>query len=87
MQNFVGPIIVPEGNRFHVGKSMLGFLCPLGKVEYPGKVESNFFCYVAMCFPHIGMFSFLHRKCINLLKGRLCDKMYLNSILSGVFLC
>ena len=51
----------------------------------PGKVESNFFCYAAMCFPHIGMFSFLHRECINLLKGRLRDKMYLNSILKGCF--
>ena len=46
---------------------------------------SNFFCYAAMCFPHIGMFSFLHRECINLLKGRLHDKMYLNSILKGCF--
>ena len=51
----------------------------------PDKVDSNFFCYAAMCFPHIGMFSFLHRKCINLLKGRLRDKMYLNSILKGCF--
>ena len=53
----------------------------------PGKVESNFFCYAAMCFPHIGMFSFLHRECINLLKVRLRNKMYLNSILKGCFLC
>ena len=51
----------------------------------PGKVESNFFYYAAMCFPHIGMFSFLHRVCTNLLKGRLHDKMYLNSILKGCF--
>ena len=51
----------------------------------PGKVESNFFCYAAMCFPHIGMFSFLHRECINLLKGHLRNKMYLNSILKGCF--
>ena len=51
----------------------------------PGKVESNFFCYAAMCFPHKGMFSFLHRECINLLKGRLRDKIYLNSILKGCF--
>ena len=27
----------------------------------PGKVESIFSCYAAMCFPYIGMFSFLHR--------------------------
>ena len=33
MQNYVGSIIVPGGNRFHVGKSMLGLLYPPGKVE------------------------------------------------------
>ena len=48
-------------------------------------MESNSFCYAAMCFPHIGIFSFLHRECINLLKGRLRDKIYLNSILKGCF--
>ena len=26
-------------------------------------------------FPHIRIFSFLHRECINLLKGHLCDKI------------
>ena len=29
------------------------------------------------CFPHIGMFSFLHRECINLHEGRLRNKMHL----------
>ena len=54
-----------------------------------GKVESNFFCYAAMCFPHIGMFSFFtQRMQKNLLKGRLCDKMYFQfHFEKGVFLC
>ena len=29
------------------------------------------------CFPHIGMFSFLLRECINLHEGRLRNKMHL----------
>ena len=57
-----------------------------GLSNHPGKLESIFFCYAAMCFPNVGMFSFLHRECLNLRKGR--DKMYLNSILEkGAFLC
>ena len=42
----------------------------------PGEVDSSFFCYAATCFPHIGMFSFLHRECINLHEGRLRNKMH-----------
>ena len=39
------------------------------------------------CFPHIGMFSFLHRECINLHEGRLLrNKMHLHSTLKGRFL-
>ena len=37
------------------------------------------------CFPHIGMFSFLHRKCINLHEDRLRNKMHLYSTLKGCF--
>ena len=37
------------------------------------------------CFPHIGMFSFLHRECINLHDGRLRNKMHLHSTLKGCF--
>ena len=39
------------------------------------------------CFPHIGMFSFLHRECINLHESRLRNKMHLHSTLKGCFLC
>ena len=35
------------------------------------------------CFPHIGMFSFLHRECINLHEGHLRNKMHLHSTLKG----
>ena len=37
----------------------------------PGKKGSNFFCYGTICFPHIRMFLFLHRKCVNLQNGSL----------------
>ena len=37
------------------------------------------------CFPHIGIFSFLHRECINLHEGRLLNKMHLHSTLTGCF--
>ena len=37
------------------------------------------------CFPHIGMLSFLHRECINLHEGRLCNKLHLHSTLKGCF--
>ena len=37
------------------------------------------------CFPHIGMFSFLHRECISLHEGRLRSKMHLHSTLKGCF--
>ena len=40
------------------------------------KVESIFVCYASMCFPHIRMFSFSHRECINLKKGRLRNKKF-----------
>ena len=46
-----------------------------------GKVDSNFFVMRQRCFPPIGMFSFLHRECINLHKGRLRSKMHLHSTL------
>ena len=51
-----------------------------GLSNHPGKLESIFFCYAAMCFPHIG-------ECLNLQKGRLRDKMYLNSILEKGAFC
>ena len=36
------------------------------------------------CFPvPTGMFSFLHRECINLHEGRLRDKIHLHSTLKG----
>ena len=53
----------------------------------PGRVKSIFICYAATCFPHIGMFSFLNRERINFQKGRLRDKMYVNSTLKDYFLC
>ena len=37
----------------------------------PGKKGSNLFCYSAIRFPHIEMFSFLRREWINLQKGSL----------------
>ena len=47
----------------------------------PGKVDSNFFYYMRQrCFPHIGMFSFLHRECINLHEGRLHNEMHYTSL-------
>ena len=53
----------------------------------PGKVDSNFFCYAAkVVSQNIGMFSFLHRECINLHDGRLRNKMHLHSTLKGCFL-
>ena len=49
----------------------------------PGNKGSNFFRCGAIRFPHIEMFSFLRRKCINLQKGSLRKKMYLNSTFKG----
>ena len=49
----------------------------------PGKKGSNFFCCGAIRFPHIEMFSFLRSECINLQKGCLRKKMYLNSTFKG----
>ena len=49
------------------------------------RLDSNFFWQ--RCFPHIEMFSFLHRECINLHEGRLCNKMHLHSTLKGCFFC
>ena len=37
------------------------------------------------CFPHMEMFSFLHRECINRREGRLRKKMHLHSTLKGCF--
>ena len=53
----------------------------------PGKKGSNWFCCGAICFAHIEMFSFLRRECINLQKGSLRKKMYLNSTFKGCILC
>ena len=50
-----------------------------------GKVDRNFFCYAATVLSHIGIFSFLHRECINLHEGRVRNKMHLHSILKGGF--
>ena len=52
-----------------------------------GKVDSISFVMRQRCFPHIGMFSFLHRECINLHEGRLRNKMHLHSTLKGCFFC
>ena len=50
----------------------------------PGKMKgSNFFCCGAIRFRHIEMSSFLRRECINLQKGCLRKKMYLNSTFKG----
>ena len=46
-------------------------------------MESDFFCYGAMCFPHIEMFSFSRSEWINLQKGSLQNKMYVNFISKG----
>ena len=43
------------------------------------------FVMLQRCFPHIGMFSFLHRECIKLHEGRLRNKMHLQSTLNGCF--
>ena len=51
----------------------------------PGKVDRNFFCYTATVLSPVGMFSFLHRECINLHGGRLRNKMHLQSTLKGFF--
>ena len=47
----------------------------------PGTKGSNFFCYGTICFPPIGVFSILHRECVNLQKGSLRN----NSIFKGRF--
>ena len=52
-----------------------------------GKVDRNFFCYAATVLSHIGMFSFLHRECINLHEDRLRNKIHLHSFLKGCFFC
>ena len=49
----------------------------------PGKKGSNFFCCGAIRFPHIEIFSFLRRECINLQKGCLRKKMYLKFTFKG----
>ena len=41
------------------------------------------FCCGRIRFAHIEMFSFLSRECINLQKGSLRKKMYLNSTFKG----
>ena len=49
------------------------------------KVESNIFCYPTTVLSHIGMFSFLHRECINLHEGGLRNKIHLHSIFKACF--
>ena len=61
------------------------FTCYCLLSDDPVKVEINFFCYAATVFPHIEMFSFLHRECINLQEDRLHDKMHLHSIFKECF--
>ena len=58
-------------------------ICLVGLSNDPGKKGSTFFCCGAIRFPHIEMFSFLRRECINLQKGCLRKKMYLNSTFKG----
>ena len=53
----------------------------------PGKTGSSFLFYGAILFPHVGIFSLSHRECLTLQKGGVGNKMYLNSILKGFFLC
>ena len=52
-----------------------------------GNTRSSFLFYDAILFPHVGMFSLSHRECLKLQKGGVENKIYLNSILKGVFLC
>ena len=48
----------------------------------PGKVPWIAISFVMRqrCFPYIGMFSFLHRECINLHEGHLRNKMHLSPL-------
>ena len=63
--------------------TFLEHIFPANLSNDPGKKGSNFFCCGAIRFPHIEMFSFLRRECINLQKGCLRKKMYLNSTFKG----
>ena len=51
----------------------------------PGKVDTISFVMRQRCFPHIEIFSFLHRECIILHEGSLRNKMHLHSTLKGCF--
>ena len=51
----------------------------------PDKVIAISFVMRQRCFPHVGMFSFLHRECINLHEGSLRNNMHLHSTLKGCF--
>jgi len=53
----------------------------------PDKNCSIFYRSVAIRFPHIEMVVFSYKECINWWKAGLWNKMYLNSILKGSFLC
>ena len=64
-----------------IRQNKLRVICTLS--NDPGKKGSNSFCCGAIRFPHIEMFSFLRRECIDLQKGFLRKKMYLNSTFKG----
>ena len=72
----------PKHHRPHVKEVKL-YLKRQNLSDDPGKKGSNLFCYSAIRFPHIEMFSFLRREWINLQKGSSQKKMYLNSTFKG----
>ena len=53
----------------------------------PGKNYSIFYCSAAIRFPHIETVVFSDQEFINRWKAGLWNKLYLNSILKGRFLC
>ena len=53
----------------------------------PGKKYTIFYCSAAISFPHIETVVFSDQEFINWCKAGLWNKMYLNSILKGRFLC
>ena len=53
----------------------------------PDKNCSIFYCFAAIRFPHVETVAFSDEEFINRWKAGLWNKMYLNSILKGSFLC
>ena len=53
----------------------------------PDKNCSIFYCSAAICFPHVEIVVFSYAECINWWEAGLWNKMHLNSILKGSFLC